>query len=596
MAGDFTLGDGIQGKFNGSASYGTSMRTEEPDPGLLGNSSVKRVYPTVTGRSPGAIAGGSDLNFPNNAAVSTVLKAMADVELKQGDYGVFARAKAWQDFALTDDNHPYGNFANRFVPGKLSDSGFDPEAKFSNAQMVDYYAFGKFDVGAGAPMDVKLGRQFLNWGAAKMVGGGVNVINPVNTPGATRPGALAEESRLPVGMLSANLQNSKQWGAEAFAQYEARSNVYPGCGTYLQTTNFVPTGCNAVFAYPALSEQTALTQGIYAHRSADVNASDSGQFGLSLRVSPEGMDTDFRFYAMNLHSRLPSIRITNPNIAGGFGTFAPAPAAAPAPATVTRLTDPNGIKYGLVFAENIQVTGVSFESKLAPGTMAFGELVYRPNQILNLNASDLIAAFLQRSPNSALNKAKNITALPAGATFDAYDRYAITNLSLGGTQVFPNLLGAERVVITAELGMSMIDGLPGADRVRYGRGDEYGGASYTGIANAAGVPTPCVASALQCNQDGFVTSSAWGYRLRTSATYAAGMATTVTPSLYFAHDVQGYSFDGTYSEGRRILRPGLRFDWDKKYFAEAQFNMNMGGLYNNLSDRDTFTVFAGMTF
>jgi hypothetical protein len=379
------------------------------------------------------------------------------------------------------------------------------------------------------------------------------------------------------------------WGAEAFVQYEWRPNVYPGCGTFYSIANYVPVGCNYVSVLPVAggggNDPNQLMSGRYAHRGADAKASDSDQFGVSWRISPADLQTDVRLYAMQLHSRVPSIRVTNANVPGTPGNYGTL--AQPA---ISRLTDPNGARFALMYPENIQLSGISFESKLSPNARAYGELAYRPNQPINLNASDLIAAFLQRSPTSALNLSKGVNALPAGARFDGYDRFAVTNLSLGLSQGFANILGSQRLVLIGEMGMSHVSGLPDADRLRYGRSDDYGAAAYTG-------GPACVASALSCAKDGFVTTYAWGYRLRAEATYANALAgATVTPSLFFLQDVQGYSFDGNFAEGRRSLRAGLRFDWDKQYFAEAQYNLMMGGLYNNLSDRDTFTVFAGMRF
>ena len=528
---------------------------------------------------PGANAGSSDLNFANDTPVSKVLKGLADVELKKGNYGVFARAKAWQDFALTDDNHAYGNYPNGFTPGaKLSDNGFNPDAKFSNAEMVDYYVFGKFNMGASAPVDVKVGSQFLNWGAAKMVGGGINVINPLDVPGALRPGATPEESKIPVGMISASLQNSKSWGAEAFVQYEFKPNVYPGCGTFYQTTNYVPTGCNYVSVLPTQGDAQALGDGLYAHRNPDVNASDAGQFGLSLRLSPENMNTDFKLYAMNLHSRAPSIRVYN-NVAGVNYNV-----------PKNELNTPTGLKYGLVYAENVQIAGASFESKLNPTTQMFGEVAYRANQPINFNASDLIASFLTH-PSNTLSTNMGINGIASGASFDGYQRFAVTNLSLGTSKVFPTLMGAERMVVVGEIGMSSIAGLPGTDTLHFGRSDDFGQAPLSGVTCTPGL------AAVQCAQDGFITSFSWGYRLRVEATYSkAVVGATVTPSLYYSQDVSGYSYDGTYLQGRSILRPGVRFDWGKKYFAEAAYNDIYGGTYNNMSDRSTFTVFAGMQF
>ncbi len=584
---EFTLDNGVQAKVNATVTYGTTYRTEDPDAGLLGPLSSARVPGAPAGQL-GGNAGSSDLNFRKDSRVSSVLKGSADFELKKDNFGVFVRAKAWRDFALTDDLRPYGNFANGYkADAPLSDDGFHAEAKFSNAQIVDAYVFGEFNVGASAPLAIKVGRQFLNWGSARFVGGGINVINPLDVPGALRPGALPEESRLPVGMIYANLQNNKAWGVEGFLQLESRSMVLPGCGTFNSAVNYAPVGCNYVSVLPTAADPVALATGRYAHRAADVNASDSGQAGLSWRLTPEDMNTDFRLFAVNYHSRAPSIRVTNPNVASGYGALGTG-----TPASFSRLTDPNGLQYAILYPENMQVFAASFESKPAPGTQLFGELAYRPNQAINLNASDLIAAFLQRSPTSALNLAKGTVAIPAGGTFDGFDRFAVTNLSLGATQIFSKQLGAERVVLTGEVGFSNVAGLPDAGTLRYGRSDDFG------LAQVNTLPcTDTTIAKLQCAQTGFVTSSSWGYRLRVAATYVApALGANITPSIFFAQDVNGYSYDGSFLEGRRTLRTAVRADWGKKYFAEIQLNQISGGTYNNQSDRDTLTVFGGINF
>jgi len=82
-----------------------------------------------------------------------------------------------------------------------------------------------------------------------------------------------------------------------------------------------------------------------------------------------------------------------------------------------------------------------------------------------------------------------------------------------------------------------------------------------------------------------------------SASYPDALAgATLTPSLYVAKDIKGYSYDGTFSQGRTLLRPGVRADWGKKYFADVQYNRFSGGNYNLLVDRDYLSLVAGMRF
>lgn len=380
---EFKFGDGgadaVTGKIGGTFTFGTMLRTEAPSPDSYGARTAQVVG--VSSGNVGANIGGPDLNFGKNRPVSTVLKGLVDVDLKYREFGFFARADAWTDLQLENGNRPYGNFPNGFKPNTpLSDNGFDPEAKFSNVQFLDVYAHGNFDMGNGAKLDARVGRQTLNWGTAQLVNGGINVINPVNYPAQLRPGALPQEGRLPVGMLYASFASGANWGIDGFLQYEFRHNVMPGCGTFFDGASYVPTGCKAAMVISSSSEPTNVANGWYVHRSLDIDASDSGQGGLSLRYASAALDSEFRGYLINYHSRTPGIYGSIPNIGGGYGSLAP-------PA-LTRLTDPQGLKYGLIFAENIRLLGASFATKLDPATKVYGELAYRPNQPLNLNVSD----------------------------------------------------------------------------------------------------------------------------------------------------------------------------------------------------------------
>jgi hypothetical protein len=88
-----------------------------------------------------------------------------------------------------------------------------------------------------------------------------------------------------------------------------------------------------------------------------------------------------------------------------------------------------------------------------------------------------------------------------------------------------------------------------------------------------------------------------GGRLRVAASYRGlHCIAKLTPSFYVSKDVAGYSFDGTFSEGRLTARLGLRADWKGGYYAEAQYTHFGGGKYNLLADRSNTTLIAGATF
>jgi hypothetical protein len=582
---DFKLGEEINLKVRGNIVAGTNIRTESPDPTVYG----QRSGPAV-GLPPGQLQGNSgyqNLNFRDKYdAWSTVTKGLFSAELKYRDLGAFVSAYAWYDFELENGDRAYGNFPNGFTKNvPLGDNGFARQAQFSGAEFREAFVFGKLDLNQGNNLDLRLGRQVVRWGVAQNVLGGINQVNGIDRPAAERPGATLDETRVPVGMLYGNLSSDSGWGVDGWYQYEFRPGVLPGCGTFLAQPNFSPPGCNYVSVLGATqTDQQSLATNQFVHRAPDILARDSGQWGLSGRYNWADMATELRLYAMNFHARGSFIQVVNGNVpgqGGGFGTIT---------GNLTRLTSPNGLKYQMVYPEDIKLYGFSLDSKPAEGLRLFGEFSYRPDQPLQLNASDLISAFYLRSPNSALNLAKGTNAIPPGGTFEGWDRYGFSMTTAGVTKEWKHLAGAERVLLTAEAGYAHVFDLPDpTSNLRYGRSDDYGQAQVTGGA-------PCVGNSKTCSLQGFVTSNAWGYRLRLAADYHGALfGATLTPSLLFTHDVKGYSPQDIFLEDRWILRPALRADW-KQYYAEVQYWATGGGDYNTRVDRDYVSLFAGMRF
>lgn len=608
MAADFQLSEGVSARVTGTLTAGTMIRMDDasPDHYALVPSAA------VPGATPGRLigqTGGADLNYSKGQPVSTVVKALVDLDVHTKSAGVFVRLNAWNDSVMGQSSAAYGNYPNRFKPNTaLSDDGFAAEAKFSNAIVRDAYVYGQLDL-AGGKLDARVGRQVLNWGTSQFFSGGIaSATNPMDLAGQFRPGALPQEGKLPVGMVSVGFSSGKVWGLDGFLPYEFRVTNLQGCGAFFDFAAIVQPGCKLAGAVAApiagtplstlasLTEQSILNSGYYLHRATDGEPNGSGQYGLSLRYAAAALATEFRGYAMNTAHSLPNIyRVTVENV---NGTTLPAGLAG----GLGRLTNANGLKYSVVFPENVQLFGATFDTKVDPTTRIFGELAYRPNQPLALNGTDMLTAFLLRAPNSALQLQKNILAVPAGGTFDGFDRYAVTTLNLGTNKVFPKALGADRVILALEAGASMVASLPDASVLRYGRALAYGAAPYV---STTGALTPCAETApglngvpgKTCTTDGFVSNTAWGLRGRLAATYPdALLGAALTPSITIAKDVYGYSYDGTFSEGRLTIRWGLRADWGKRYFGELAYTGFGGGNYNLLADRSNTTIAAGVNF
>lgn len=572
---DFKTDDGLAVSVNGLLTFGTQIRTDDPSPDAYSAT----VSPYVPGVPKGRLAGqngGPNLNFYKGNPISTVLKSSVDLGINKDNLGVFIRGNAWKDFALGERDVAYGNFPNGFSPhAPLSDRGFASSSRFSNLEIRDAFVHGSTQLSNGDALEGRLGRQVLNWGGSRLVGGGINsVINPTDFSAALRPGAQPTDGKLPLNMLSAKLTSPQGWEVEGFAALEHRGTVYPGCGTYFDVASFVAQGCNMI-SFAGASEQQRLATNKYVHRTPDIHPKGLGHYGFSTSGKSDALDAHIKLYALNTTSVTPSYRMT-------VNSTTPASAA--------------NSNYGLIYPEGVTVLGAAFNKKVNSDLSTYGELAYRPNQPLSFNASDLLGAFYGRSPNALLALRKNILSIPIGGTFDAYERFGVVTGSLGASQIFPHTLGAARLVLTGEVGFSHINGLPKPETLRFGRGTAYGAAAYTG---ANGAQTACneTVGGKQCTGDGYTTRTAWGLRVATSATYPDAVAgATLTGTVLVAKDIKGYSFDGTFSEGRTTVRAGVRADWGKKYFADVQYNKYMGGSYNLMVDRDYLSMVLGMRF
>jgi hypothetical protein len=607
IAAEFKPADGIDAKVSSTVTFGTTIRTDAPNPADYALVPSSKVPGAPTGRLVGQ-NGGADLNFKARHPVSTVLKAVIDADVHASNVGLFVRSAAWTDFTLGHASAPYGNYPNGYTPGApLSDKGFARDARFDAAEVRDAYLYGHASLGDQSRLDARLGRQVLAWGTSAFLPGGISsATNPTDYAAQVRPGALPQESRVPIDMLDLKFSLDKQFNVEGFVPFESRPSVFPGCGTFFDAASIIPQGCNLAGAIAApiagtplstinsLSEQSLLGNGYYVHRQADVEAGKGGQFGFALHYTASPLGTEFGLYATRTSNALPAYRITiedvdgatlPPGLAGGLG----------------RLSNPHGLRYAVEYAGGVRMFGASFDTHLDTASRVFGEIAYRANQPLPDNANDLLNAFLLRAPNSMLQLNHDVLAIPAGGTYDAFDRFGVFNTTLGASKTVAGALGAQQVNVTAEIGRSLIPHLPDPNVMRYGRSLAYGTAPY--LANGAMTACSEAAPGLSgvpgktCTTDGFISKSAWGLRLRGAATYAnAFFGASITPSGVVAMDMGGYSYDGTYSAGRVTLRGGLRADWGKRFFVDVQYTEFSGGKYNLMSDRSNVMIAGGAAF
>ncbi|MCR4508783.1 DUF1302 domain-containing protein [Pseudomonas sp. 32.2.56] len=593
----FNIGE-IEGQFDSSLSVGASWSVRGADPDLIGvNNGGKGLSQTTDD---------SRQNFKRGETFSKIFKGIHDLELKYGDTGVFVRGKYWYDFELKDESRLFKD---------ISDNNRKEGAKSSGAQILDAFVYHNYAI-ADQPGSVRLGKQVVSWGESTFIQNSINSINPVDASAFRRPGAEIKEGLIPVNMFYVAQSLTENLSMEAFYQLEWDQTVVDNCGTFFAQPDIIADGCddnlrlltNNLAAGAAINAGlpgTALdinqnSEGTLVRRGPDRDARDDGQWGTAFRYFSPELDTEFGLYFMNYHSRTPVFSASAPGqavytAAAGFGQLAP-------------LVVAGNSQYFLEYPEDIRLYGMSFSTTLPTGTSWAGELSYRPNAPVLFNTTDILFAGV--NPLGGLFANASLIDGTVGGEINGYRRKEVTQFQTTFTHFFDQVMGASRLTLVGEIGVVHVGGLESSNNTRYGRDPIYGPGPLT----ATGPINTCEAlnqTTIQgavgnanfenynkyCEDDGFVTSTAWGYRARAIWDYPDVFAgVNLKPSVSWSHDVDGYGPNGLFTEGAKAVSLGLDADYQNTYTASLSYTDFFGGKYNTSIDRDFVALSFGVNF
>ncbi|WP_435609081.1 DUF1302 domain-containing protein [Pseudomonas knackmussii] len=562
-AATFNIGE-IEGQFDSALSIGASWSTQSASQSLVGA--------TNGGHSSASANDDGRLNFKQGETFSKLFKGVHDLELKYGDTGVFLRGKYWYDFELKDESRPFK---------QISDDGREEGAKASGAELLDAFVYHNYTIGT-QPGSARLGKQVVSWGESTFIPNSINSINPVDVSALRRPGAEIKESLVPVNMAFASQGLTEHLSAEAFYQLEWAPTVLDNCGTFFGSdtaakgcdnnlTVGTPAGVKALTPYAGLMGVNIVPEGLIVPRGSNQDPRDSGQWGLALRWM--GDDTEYGAYAMNIHSRLPYQGMTTPS-AAAIQRALTLPGGPAGQLSQTSLL--GNSHYFLEYPEDIHLYGLSFATTLPSGTAWAGEISYRPNMPLAINAIDVTNAPVIDVLSGAASGGRAGALATANTDLSGYKRKEMSQAQTTLTHFFDQVLGADRLTLVGEVGITRLGGLESRDEVRYGRITEVGAYSAT-------------------SDDGFYTSTSWGYRARGILDYSDFIAgVNLKPNLAWSHDVQGYG--PTFNEGTKAVSLGLDADYRSTYTASLSYTNYFGGDYNNQIDRDFLALSLGVNF
>ncbi|WP_330213794.1 DUF1302 domain-containing protein [Pseudomonas sp. Z18(2022)] len=300
----------------------------------------------------------SDRNF-NKGLISNRLNILSEFDARYNNFGARVSAAGWYDsvYESSNDNDSPATANQRSVS---YDRFTDDTRKLhgSDAEILDAFVFGKGNLG-DLPTSFRLGRHTVLWGESLFFGanGIAGGQAPVDIIKATSvPNTPFKELIRPVNQFSGQVQLRANVSVAAYYQFAWEENRIPAVGSYFSTSDVVGEGGERLIVGGPIGPNQ---QPLAFFHGKDIKADDKGQYGLSLRFSPEDWNTDFGLYAIRYHAKDPMI-YTRANPGG------------PNP-----LTGQLG-EYQLVYAEGIRAFGASFSTSVGDANVA-GEVSVRRN-------------------------------------------------------------------------------------------------------------------------------------------------------------------------------------------------------------------------
>ena len=641
----FDFGE-VEGSLDSTLSYGMSWRVADRDQDIIGLANGGRAY-SVNGDD-------GNLNYDDGDTFSSLAKVTSDLELTYKNFGLFVRGSAFYDFENEDGDRERTDL-----------SGDAKDLVGKDAELLDAYIWGNFEIGS-MPAQVRVGDQVLSWGESTFIQNGINIINPFDVSKLRVPGAELKEGLVPVGMVSGSISPTENLTFEGFYQYDWEKVEIDPTGFYWSANDFAgESGDRVLLGFGDWSDLGTSWQGalpfvgvngsvtddrfMMVPRGKDDKPSDDGQFGLAVRVYAPGLnDTEFGFYYINYHSRVPTlsgVTGTANGFAGAAGAAttlgalqggASVPASIGAGATAAFNTsaalggdltpdeasaiasgaanaatavlagDPRtGLpsayvvneyaqtaQYKVEYPEDIQVFGVSFNTALdSIGASLQGEYSYHKDAPLQVDDVELLLAAL--SPLGDINPAfpfsDNQLTDGSNLGLDTYIRGYIekdvSQLQMTMTKLFGPTFGADQFVLVGEAGVTHVHDMPSKSKLRL----ESAGTYVTGNPNQAATGGAHANKPAE-SSDAFADANSWGYRAVAKLDFNNAIgAVTLSPRIAWAHDVDGNSPGpgGNFLEDRKAITFGLGASYQSTWSGDLSYTNFFGAdRYNLLNDRD----------
>jgi hypothetical protein len=375
---DYDFDNGIAVAVDSTITWAAQWRMEDRDRSISGRDFVQALQlepflplsDATYSEAQTVIVNGNDGNNSfDTGLISHRLTFLFDVDANWENYGVFLRGKAFYDQVYQDnsndlDREDLSTYNSGTLYGGETQRGHYPDRsrdrQGSRMEVLDAFAYATWEIPGDRLLDLRVGRQVINWGESTFYQGINSIQNRVDAAAANTPGVEVKEIMLPTGAIFVQGDLTPNLAMEAYYQYEWIGHDLNGVGSYFATEDQVGPGANA-FLIPTPNSPLVPEniRGNEYHlrgvpRTPDEDAKDSGQWGVGLHYLTEG-NWDLGLFHVRGHDKKPSFVLDYISVPGS--------------------PQPVPTSYKLRYYEDIKATAASFTTVIGE-TNIQGELSF----------------------------------------------------------------------------------------------------------------------------------------------------------------------------------------------------------------------------
>ena len=171
------------------------------------------------------------LNFDRGDLIGANVKATHDLIVGFQNYKLFARATGFYDVIMNDED--VGDHS-QLTDQALGDVG-------RNYDLLDLFVSADYTV-ADLPVNLRVGKQVINWGESTFIQNGLNAFNPIDVAAIRKPGSEIKEALVPVNAAFASVSFPFQVSMSGWYALDWEPFEIDPSGTPFSTTDVVALG------------------------------------------------------------------------------------------------------------------------------------------------------------------------------------------------------------------------------------------------------------------------------------------------------------------------------------------------------------------